>query len=230
MAVPLVACICPTADRPQFTAEVIGHFLCQDYPVSQCRLLVFDTSAAPCRPYPLRDDPGHLPDDRVHYWHETRRPADNVGILRNRANALALELWPETRLFAHMDSDDYYGPARLSRQLDLLTASGKAVAGFATAKFTDGENWWKYLGTPTYALGASLLYQVDWWRTHPFPSLQIGEDNVWTREAWNAGQLLRTDACADLLPRRTEGDLLIVRCHAGNTDKKVPRNDWMALR
>jgi hypothetical protein len=234
-----VACICPTADRPEFTAEAIGHFLRQSYPSQYRRLLVYDTGAEPLWPlWPLTSltqlahkllDADSSAVNLIHYQHEPRRPGDTVGAIRNRANALALTLWPGTSLLAHTDSDDWYGPERLSHQISLLISSGKQVVGFSTAKFTDGTNWWRYLGTPAYALGASLVYRVSWWRTHPFPSLQIGEDNIWCRDAWNSHQLLRTDGGSDLEPRYTGQDMLVVRCHAGNTDRKIPRKDWQPL-
>lgn len=248
----IVTCICITADRPAFTAEAISHFHAQTYPAESRRLLVFDTSAAVPSQLLTRVteesinaglagesgpslwaslDVGASAPGRAHAQHhyQPRLPGDTIGALRNRAIALALTLWPDTSLLAHMDSDDYYGPERLTAQIDQLIASGKSVAGFSTAKFTDGVTWWKYKGTPTYALGASLLYKAEYWRSNQFPALQVGEDNIWTRNAWNSGQLHRAEGCGDLLASYTDRDLLVVRCHAGNTDRKIPRNDWQVL-
>lgn len=230
----LVTCVCPTADRPTFTAEAIGHFVRQSYPACNLRLLVFDTSLT-CFVSPLtpaETDGATGPDGLcriVRRW-EPRHPDDTIGAIRNRANSLALTLWPNTDLLAHWDSDDYYSPDRISTQVSQIAESGKSVVGFARAKFTDGVTWWRYEGTIAYALGASLVYRPGYWVSHPFPSKQIGEDSDWTRTSWNENQLLRTDACFDPLPRYTPADMLVVRCHAGNTSPKVPASNWHLLQ
>lgn len=236
----LISCICPTADRPEFTADAIGYFRLQSHPAAQRRLLVFDTSLNPPMAAPTESDgPGPIShatrmtyldaERRICHWWEPRLPGDTIGAIRNRANARALRLWPDTDLLAHMDSDDYYGPTRLAHQAELLAASGKRVAGFGPAKFTDGTRWWMYAGSPAFALGASLVYFPDYWRRHMFPDLQISEDTFWTGEACRAGQLLRSDATSNFVPDYTPEDLLVVRCHAGNTSPKVPQQNWQKL-
>ena len=202
---PLVACICITANRPEFTARAVECYRAQDYP--DRRLLIFDTSVT-------RSATMYQSADIIH-WYEDRRPGDTVGTLRNRANSFADLIWhPE--LLAHWDSDDESAPNRLTDQVSRLAGASLAMTGYRSMVFTDGKKRWRYNGDPQFALGTSLVYRMDWWRAHKFVSRNVGEDNEAVSEAWNARQLVTAHG----------GDLMTAWMHPGNTSPKVPGANW----
>jgi hypothetical protein len=100
-----------------------------------------------------------------------------------------------------------------------MLATEKAVAGYRSMRFTDGTEWWKYCGEANYALGTSLCYRRDWWRGHPFPDLQVGEDNAFVATAASAGQLTTIDA----------GELMHATIHLGNTSPRSMGDSWKKL-
>ena len=122
-------------------------------------------------------------------------------------------------IIAHWDDDDYSAPERLAVQVRSLLESGKAVTGFHSMRFTDGNRWWKYEGTRNYALGTSLCYRRGWWNTHRFPLVQVGEDNQFVSTAHAAGELVTTDA----------GDLMYATNHPGNTSPRKLGDNWKPL-
>jgi glycosyltransferase involved in cell wall biosynthesis len=122
-------------------------------------------------------------------------------------------------VIAHWDDDDWSDPGRMQDQLDRLRESGKAVTGYSAMRFTDGLQWWQYRGEHNYALGTSLCYRRDWWANHRFLSLQRGEDDAFTRAAWNAGQLSTADA----------GQLMFATNHPGNTSPRSMGSNFKPL-
>jgi O-antigen biosynthesis protein len=149
-----------------------------------------------------------------------------------RIRLIHLDGWPEIGakrnygceraagdVIAHFDDDDYSAPGRLADQVQRLLESGKAVTGFHSMRFTDGVRWWKYEGTPNYALGTSLCYRRDWWSSHRFPAVQIGEDNQLVAAAHSAGELVTADA----------DDLMYATIHPGNTSPRKLGDNWKPL-
>ena len=122
-------------------------------------------------------------------------------------------------VIAHWDDDDYSAPDRLTRQIALLTQSGKAVTGYYSMRFTDGGRWWRYGNDRTFALGTSLCYRRDWWNENRFPCLQVGEDNRFVENAFAQGQLLSVDA----------NDLMYATIHPGNTSPRTLGSNWKEL-
>jgi len=87
-------------------------------------------------------------------------------------------------------------------------------------RFTDGVRSWLYLGTPLFALGTSLCYRKQWWRTHPFRSVQIGEDNHFVDAANFERQLATVDA----------GELMYATVHPTNTStRQCSGSSWQLL-
>lgn len=113
-------------------------------------------------------------------------------------------------IIAHWDDDDYSAPARLLDQVERMQSSGKAVAGYCSMLFTDGRSWWRYKGVSDYALGTSLCYRKEWWRDHPFPAKQLGEDNAFVGEARRLRQLVSVEA----------GEMMVASVHSGNTSPR----------
>lgn len=206
---PTVACICITADRPEFTDLAVQAFRQQDYEARA--LLIFDTS----KELPMRK----YEDYGIFHWYEARRPDDTVGSLRNRANSFAETLW-QPEFLAHWDSDDISAPGRLTDQVKRIIGSAKAMTGYRTILFTDGTRRWIYRGDPQFAAGTSLLYRTQYWRDHKFANLQIAEDNEAVRAAWADRQL-----------STAEGHHMITAwVHPGNTSKKAPAGNWEEIK
>lgn len=152
------------------------------------------------------------PDDRIRLIH-LERPVQ-IGDKRN----FGCERAAGTTI-AHWDDDDHSAPARLADQLRRLDESGKSVTGYHSMRFTDGDLWWNYAGTPNYALGTSLCYRRSWWRTRPFRSLQVGEDSQFVSEADAFGELITADA----------GELMYATIHAGNTSPRKMGSAFLRL-
>jgi glycosyltransferase involved in cell wall biosynthesis len=122
-------------------------------------------------------------------------------------------------IIAHWDDDDHSAPARLADQVGRLESSGRQVTGYHSMRFTDGAKWWQYSGTLDYSVGTSLCYYRAWWRRHPFPPLQVCEDNEFVRDAVAARQLATADA----------GDLMYATIHEGNTSPRNMADNWKLL-
>lgn len=76
--------------------------------------------------------------------------------------------------------------------------------------FFDGSHWWIYEGLPSFALGTSLCYRRDWWRTHPFNTVQVGEDDAFVTIAQNERQIAVIEA----------GSRMYASAHSGNTSPR----------
>jgi len=120
-------------------------------------------------------------------------------------------------VIAHWDDDDYSAPGRLDDQICRLVESGKPITGYRTMRFTDGKDWWLHNnGLSYYAFGTSLCYRKDWWRTHPFKSVQEGEDTRFVME--HPKEIAAVEA----------GDLMIATIHPDNTSprKLIGSSSW----
>lgn len=143
------------------------------------------------------------------------RDKPTVGAMRNAGAEAA-----RGDLIAHFDDDDFSRPERLSDSIRRLLQSGKAVAGYHSMRFTDGERWWQYRGAANYALGTSLVYRRDYWRAHRFPDLCVGEDNAFVETAARRRELVSVDA----------GEMMWATIHTGNTSPRVLRGSaWREI-
>jgi len=86
-------------------------------------------------------------------------------------------------------------------------------------EFTDGSNRWEYTSQPNYALGTSLCYWKDWWRAHPFKTVNIGEDNAFVAEAAAAGKLVSVHA----------ENRMHATIHAGNSSPRIFGSNWKQI-
>lgn len=154
-----------------------------------------------------------VPDDsRIRLLHLEGSP--EIGAKRNFGCLRAAGV-----IVVHWDDDDWSEPGRLCDQIGRLTETGRAVTGYHSMRFTDGASWWQYEGAPNYALGTSLCYRLDWWRTHRFPTLQVGEDNAFVADAFSGGQLATVDASGHMW----------ATIHSGNTSKRSMGSNWKRL-
>ena len=152
-------------------------------------------------------------DDRIRLVHFDGQL--EIGDKRNRGAELA-----RGDVIAHWDDDDFSAHGRLADQLQRLRESGKAVTGYRSMRFTDGDRWWLYVGSPDYIVGTSLCYRKDWWMNNRFQSVQLGEDNDFGGRARGAGQVISVDA----------GDLMYATIHASNTSPRdLSSKNWLAI-
>lgn len=202
MDCPQVCCVCLYADRPQFASQVLVSFRLQQY--DNKRLLIYDNSVTSLRRWHLGDN------ERV-----VNGPPVTIGGMRNAANSLVDE-----EIIIHWDSDDWSAPTRIEDQVSRLLETGKAVTGYHSMRFTDGDKWWKYRGPAQYGLGTSLGYRRDWWAQHRFQRVNVSEDRRFVDEAWTKGQYVGSDA----------GDMMFATVHAGNTSpRQVSSSNWTPL-
>lgn len=207
-----VTALCLTRNRREWLPRAIESFLQQTYKEKKMLILA-------------DGDTIHDLVPRGIIFAHCREPwAPNIGAKRNIGCEMAT-----SDLIATWDDDDLSAPGRLTDQIERLESSKKAVTGYSHLKFTNGQNWWKYMGHPFYAIGTSLLFRRDWWIDHPFPSVHIGEDTDFSCRAHAAGQLTAVDGTADLLPRFGPGDMMLANMHPGNSSKKIPGSNWMPL-
>jgi len=197
-AVPLVTCIMPTCDRQRFVPGALRFFLRQDYP--NLELVVVDDGREPVASL-LPDDP------RVRLIHLAGKK--NVGAKRNLACAAA-----RGEFIVHWDDDDWYPADRVRRQLEVLQSGRAEICGTSTLYYYDeaSRRAWRYhyqeRGRPWVA-GNTLAYRKSWWKAHPFPEIQVGEDS---RFVWSAPRA----AVCDL----NRPDLCVARIHPRNTSRK----------
>lgn len=185
MSTPSVCCICLTADRQKLTERAVRCFLNQTYPYRE--LLIYDTGAVPF------DLPAELGDPQGIVVRNVHLKGHSIGALRNEAIDMT-----KSDLIAHWDSDDWYAPERIERQVEAATF-GPTVIGFHNALFFDTRMFgsfvpvnvtqrrdaWEYDCTRSglgKVIGSSLMYHRDAWVKRPFNEhLHTGEDNDFER-------------------------------------------------
>jgi glycosyltransferase involved in cell wall biosynthesis len=197
-----ISCLCLTRNRREWLPQAIRCFEAQTHPDRELLIVADGVSVADLIPA----------DPRVRLIEAPE--GSRIGAKRNLGCELAAGA-----LVAHWDDDDFSAPERLADQAARLETTGAAVTGFHSMRFTDGSRWWLYQGERNYALGTSLFYRREWWKQHPFPVLQVGEDNQFVMEAAAAGQLAATVA----------GELMHATIHAGNTSPRIIGSGWTEL-
>ncbi|WP_217638664.1 glycosyltransferase [Nitrosospira multiformis] len=161
----------PTFNRRDFVPRAISCFQRQDYPNKE--LIIVDDGTDPVSDL--------IPSDkRIQYIRLPRRLS--VGAKRNFACEQSA-----ASLIAHWDDDDWHAPRRLSYQVDHLLSSRAAICGIKDLLFfdtRDGKAWqFNYPdGQRPWLSGNSLVYTREFWATHRFPEINIGEDGcfVWS--------------------------------------------------
>ena len=131
-ALPSVAVVIPTHDRPDFVRAAVRSVVAQDYDGPIEILVVFDDSEL------VDFDESNLPENRriVRLTNERKRGAlgaRNTGVLAAKADVIAF-----------LDDDDEWVPSKLSRQVELLQ-SGTADAVFTGVRFVAGDRYRDYI-------------------------------------------------------------------------------------
>ncbi len=182
---PLVSCVMPTRQRPEFALQAMRYFSAQDY--ANKELVV------------LEDGPpslaGRLPDDpRIRYVATGVAPR-SIGAMRNEACRLA-----HGDIVAHWDDDDWYGPKRLTRQVEAIRAGEADITALRDSLMLDLAAWrfWRCRPDLQRRLfvrevhGGTLVYRRRVWEEKAqFPDRSLAEDAVFLDQAVRRGARLQ---------------------------------------
>jgi O-antigen biosynthesis protein len=121
---PLVSCVMPTRDRPEFVQQSIRYFERQNYPTKE--LIILDDSVQQIAPV--------TGDHRIR--RVRMRPGTSIGAKRNHGCLLA-----KGTIIAQWDDDDWYGVSRLSTQVNPILRDGTDVTAFEDCTFLELAKW-----------------------------------------------------------------------------------------
>jgi hypothetical protein len=223
MSDPLIVCICPAHQRPEFVDRAVRCLVRQSYP--ERYMLLLNTMEAK---YISRE--GVRISDLFQY-HKPEWNSKTVGALRNELIQWSMKLLctdrsgymvqaPDPDYIAHFDYDDISASNRLSCQLAHIQKTGKLVTGFYDCPMYDvkHDKIWIYENPrhSPYAVGCSLFYKREAWEAHKFPD-RTPEDNLWrnavggenieSRSVWENGK-----------------PLMIQVIHGGNASASIVRS------
>jgi glycosyltransferase involved in cell wall biosynthesis len=201
---PLVSCIMPTANRPEFVPIAIRRFLAQDYPRKE--LVIVDDGRQSVEEFV----PDH-PD--IYYF---RHPGGiTLGEKRNFAVRNA-----RGNYILHWDDDDWTSSRWISASMTHLLETEADITGLEEVFFLDPvhKNAWHYLyppDEPQWVHGATLCYRRSHWEDNPFPPVDVGED---CRFLWS-------DVPKLIVPHFGI-DLFVATIHGSNASPKYVKQKW----
>ncbi len=156
----------PTANRRAFVAQAINLFRAQDYPKKE--LLIFEDgdecNADIALGVKYHSTPGRL----------------STGEKRNWACQIA-----QGEIICLWDDDDYYGPERLSRQMQPLLSDKADITGLTLDVVVNVSDWTAWRCTPTLStevfksgiVNGTLMFRKSLWGSAvTYPHKTIGED------------------------------------------------------
>lgn len=181
--VPLVTCIMPTRDRPDFALRAVRYFQRQTYPARE--LVIVDDGVC--------DLGARLPrDERIRY---IRLPApETIGAKRNHACEHA-----RGAILAQWDDDDWYGRDRLRAQVEPLLAGDADITALSSAVLFDLEKWEFWTATPELhrrlflhdVHGGTLVFSRRVWEhLGRYPLRSLAEDAAFLARAVRHGARL----------------------------------------
>jgi O-antigen biosynthesis protein len=213
----LVSAIMPTRSRPALSRVALNCFLRQTYEPKE--LVIIDDN----------DDPSFRTSPAIEGVRYLRTAKMDLGLKRNALCDAALG-----EIVIHFDSDDWSAPERMSDQVDRLLKSGRPLTGYNTLLFWDEVNGagysWKVSHPPRVrtmdgvletVCGASMCYHRSFWRTHPFPDVEVGEDGHLEAAAQRRGGVSSEESRG----------LLVARVHGKNTSSasRIGHNGWPSV-
>ena len=129
---PMVSCIMPTRNRPEYVLQAVKYFERQDYPHRE--LIIIDDGT---QDLSLQ----LLGTARVRYV--IVPPNRSIGTKRNIATRLA-----RGSIIAHWDDDDWYASSRLSAQVQPIERGETDICAFHSCTFLDLDQWIFWSCTP----------------------------------------------------------------------------------
>ncbi|MFY0629712.1 MAG: glycosyltransferase [Flavobacteriaceae bacterium] len=201
---PLVSCIMPTYNRPEFITHAVHQFLNQSYPNKE--LIIVDDSDHSIK-FLLPSDP------RIKYLFLSKKL--DIGSKRNKACQMS-----NGQFIIHLDDDDFYDSNWIEKQLSFLRSQDLEITGLSKPIFYDKStlNFWQYyypnIGKP-WVYGATLCYTKKLWESNPFPIMNCGEDNafVWSK------------LVQKIYPNNNATNAYIGQIHHKNTSPKQLKNE-----
>lgn len=173
---PLISCVMPTANRPQFVPNAIRYFLRQDYENKEL-LIVDDGSESIENLIPDHPQIRYIRTKKQWTLGEKR----NFCVQKSRGD-----------LIMHWDDDDWMADYRISYQVRELLKHKAEVCGLQNMYFCQlaTRKCWLYKYPPkarSWLAGGSLLYTREFWKKMPFPSIQVASDTpfILSRELKN---------------------------------------------
>src|SRR5207248_10615730 len=166
---PIVSCIMPTRNRVEFALQAVRYFQRQDYDARE--LVIVDDGDDDELRQRLPDDP------RITFLRA--RPGTSIGAKRNLACEAA-----RGSLIAHWDDDDWFGPTRLSDQIEPIAAGQADITGLTCTAVLDLAGWQFWSWTPELhsrllvqdVHGGTLVYRRDVWsRAGRYPDYSLAE-------------------------------------------------------
>lgn len=213
---PLVSCVMPTRGRAVWALQAVDLFLRQDYP--NCEFVIVE-DGEPSLADQLPSDP-RLRLDSTGAEH-------SVGELRNRGCDQA-----RGEIIVCWDDDDWYGPERVSRQVEPILAGRADVTGLTGFSWLELGGWqaWEIRAEHRERLlfhgvhGGAIAYRTSLFREVRYADMHHGEDlDFITR--------LVDDAGVRLEPVEAHAFFVYVR-HGGNTWRAESRyggaDSWQA--
>jgi glycosyltransferase involved in cell wall biosynthesis len=217
-SMPMVSCLMPTFERPQFVAQAARYFLRQTYPNREL-VVVDDGSEAVGE---------HLPNDpRIRYLRLTNRAS--TGAKRNlaceHARGEVLICW---------DDDDWYGPHRIESQVEPILQGAADVTGLGRSPLfcIPTSQFWR-CSPQVHArmfykqvVGGTMAFRrCDWEAGARFPDTSLAEDAALLKELLCRGKRLMS------VPNR---DVFVYVRHDANSWQFVEgefldRRGWQTL-
>lgn len=219
----LVSCVCPTMPgRERFIPVMYKSFLSQIYPTTELIIL----TDGPVRHHAVQENAfvRYLTNGEIY---------KTLGAKRNAVNAFA-----NGEIIVHFDDDDWSDPSRILQQVNFLKATGGQVVGYHDILYwreTDGHTFkYRYAGMGDYASGTSLCYYREYWRTHPFPELKVGEDASFVFRAKSLGVLHSEDSQGMIVAVSHQGSSAKPDLGSSQfprvTDREFPKAFFEAMR
>jgi glycosyltransferase involved in cell wall biosynthesis len=197
--VPLVSCLCPTANRREFLYRCLQCFKEQDYP--HLELIILEDGDDSVRDI--------IPNDsRIRYYYEL--PKKNHGEKMNRCMELA-----EGEFCIVFDDDDWYSPNRVSRQIQpFIDNPNVLVTGTSRLYY--------------YLHGTQQAYRYQNWTTQPWIGAFAIRRSVWEAQSFDNIPAGMDCKMLNRIPQENWKDLnaldlLVATIHPNNASaKKVP--------
>jgi glycosyltransferase involved in cell wall biosynthesis len=211
----LATCVMPTRDRADFALHAVELFRLQDHEPRE--LVIVDDG-----------DDGlaeRLPDDpRIRYVRSPR--GESIGAKRNRAIEQG-----QGDYLVQWDDDDWYGPDRISAQLEPLIAGRADISGLSCPLFFELDTWHFWRVSPRLHArlfigdvhGGTLAFtRRVWAQLAKYPPASLAEDAALLRRAMARGARLE----------RVDGENRFVYVRHGanawrfNCGEHVERGGW----
>lgn len=170
----LASCVMLTFNRRHLVPVALACYLAQDW---KDRELIFVDDGDDS----VEDLSLDLPGVRYFRTERFKTVGEKLNFACEQARGEVIVTW---------DDDDWYASGRITDQLTLMVRCGKAVAGYHTILFYDGQRASQYRGSRNYAVGNSQVYRKEFWSRHRFPALDEAYDNHLTNEANRYGEIV----------------------------------------